>query len=744
MKCPALFLVPCPLSASPASLRVALAALAVSLMAGVIPSRAANEPAAEHAGLHLYVSPTGDDARDGRTATGAFASLTRARDEIRKLKSNSGLPKGGVAVEILGGKFVMQDSLELTGADSGTTGAPIIYRAFEKQPVQLLGGRILKLSEFKPVTGAAMLKRLDPAARGRVVCASISALGLNHAGPYPEVFNDGGGIFELFWNGKRLPVSRWPNTGWTTMKTVLVNGDAKTPGVFEYRDERAARWVDNPNVWLKGQWRVGWEDPAIRVAKIDTTAHTITFAKGIAGGIGCKYKRPAGNGAEPWCAMNLPEEIDLPGEWAIDFSSRTLYLWPPDGEGELMVSQLDKPLIAVNGAAYVRVIGLTLECSRGDGVVMHDAESDLVAGCTIRNLAGFGVLIDGWRSGVQSCDMEKLGEGCVAISGGDVKRLIPSGNFVVNNHLHDYGQLKAMYSAAVDVGFGGAPNATNHKGAVGIRVANNVIHDGPRDAVLVSGQNNLFELNEIYRCGFGSADVGSFYSWLDWTIRGVVIRYNYVHDTVGGVNPDDGASGNTVFGNIFAGPRTGVWIASGPDHITSNNIFVKDEGPVFGIDDRGISRGYATNKKLLAGVNAINPRTPPWSVAFPEMATLLETHPELPMRTKFTNNVVVIQKGDPFVLKMKKEIKAVPGLFTESGNFVTERDPGFVDVANGNLALKPNSEVFKKIPGFKPIPFEKIGLFKDDYRRTLPADESTRRPKNNPMFEKQAEKNFNT
>ena len=711
------------------------------LFAGLVLTGSAS---AKDQALSLFVSPTGNDSRDGRSEAGAFASLARARDEIRKIKSGAGLPLGGVRVEILGGKFVLSKSLEFTPADSGTSTAPVIYQASGNLNVALLGGRVLQASELTPVSDEVMRRRLDPAARDKVLGASIDKLGLSHAGPFPDKFDDHGGLFELFWNGKRLPISRWPNEGWTTMKSAVVNGDTRIPGVFEYRDDRPARWVGNPNVWLKGQWRVGWEEPAIKVAKIDTTARQITFAMGIHNGIGNKYTRPAGDGKEPWCALNLPEEIDKPGEWAIDFATRMLYFWPPDGEGELSISQLEKPMMSLNGAAHLKFIGLTFECSMGDGIVMENADSNLIAGCTFRNLAGNGVILDGYRSGVQSCDMHDLGAGCIRISGGDHKQLTASGNFVINNHLHHYGKLKAMYSAAVDVGFGGAPNAVNHKVAVGVRVANNLIHDAPRDAVLVSGQDNLFELNEIYRCGFASADVGAFYSWLDWTIRGVVIRHNYIHDTVGGVNPDDGASGSLIEGNIFAGPRTGVWIASGPDHLTTQNIFVKSEGPVFGMDDRGVSRGYATNPKLLKGVNEINPQRPPWSKRFPEMSDLLQIHPELPLRTKFTKNLVVIQSGDAIQMKMNAKNKANPALFDGGGNFITAADPGFVDAANGNLALKPDSEVFRKIPGFKPIPFEKIGLFKDAYRRTLPADSVTRPPKGNPMFKKEDDKNFGT
>ena len=698
------------------------------------------------ASKELFVSPAGSDASIG-SQLHPFATIARARDQIRRIKTAGELPPGGVTVEILGGKYSLENSLEFSATDSGTADAPVVYRAFQNEPVEILGGRVLKISEFAPVMNEKILARLDSAARGKVICLSVKKLGLQHADPFPPVFSDSGGIFELFWDGKRLPISRWPNSGdpkqWTTMKKAVVNGDAKTGGTFEYRDERPSRWLQNSSVWLKGQWRVPWEDPAIRVAKIDPANHTITFAAGLSAGIGNKYTRPAGNGKEPWCAINLIEEIDQPGEWALDFDTQTLFLWPPAADGELMVSQLDTPLIAVNGAAHLKFIGLTLEASLGDGFVLKNTESDLIAGCTIRNLAKRGVVLNGYRSGVQSCDIYNVGEGRVYVSGGDKKKLVPSENFIVNNHLHDYAVLKAMYSPAVDVGFGGQPNGGGFTDAVGIRVANNLIHDAPRDAVLVSGQDNLYELNEIFNCGFGSGDVGAFYSWLDWTIRST-IRYNYIHDTVGGVNPDDGAAGNTVFGNVFSGPRTGVWIASGPDHTAVNNIFIKGEGPVFGMDDRGVARGYATNSRLRKAVMDINPAAPPWSVRFPEMTNLLASHPELPLRAKFERNVVVMQTGEPFALKMGERSQADTNLFVARENFVTATDPGFVDAANGNFSLKPDSVVFQKIPGFQPIPFDKMGLFKDEYRRTLPTDLEIGRNRAGGVNKNPADKNFGT
>jgi len=689
----------------------------------------------------FFVSPTGNDANDGLSpdrsgVSGPFATIAHARDEVRKLRKIS-LPKGSVAVNLRGGVYQLPESLTFTQEDSGSEGSSVVYRSYKEEKPRLAGGKVLKASDFATVTDAETAKRLAPEARGKVLVADLKALGLKHIGPFPDIFKDGGGIFELFLNGKRMKLSRWPYDDYTTMKQVLVIGEktgrTNVPCVFEYRDEEPARWNSTNGVWLKGQWRVGWEDPAIKVGAISATNHQITFATGISGGIGSKYKRttaPYGSGQEKWCAINLPEEIRHPGQWAVDFNSQKLYFWPPTPlkDAEIVVSQLDQPLVSLNGAENLAFIGLTFEGSLGEGMIIANGLRDLVAGCTFLNLGGNGIQLQGRGCGIQSCDMHDLGKGCVIVSGnpGDRKNLTQSGNYIVNNHLHHYGVLKAQYSAAINTARL-VDNAKRDEGVVGCYVAHNAIHHAPRDAFLYGGNDNVFEFNEIYRCAYDTADTGAFYAWLDWTLRGVVIRYNFIHDTVGGFNPDDGAGGSFVFGNIFTGERSGVWIASGPDNSIVNNVFVKDKGPVFAIDDRGISRGYATNTKLVTAVQEINPTLPPWSERYPEIVHLLEERHELPLRTLFKDNVVYIKEGDPYKMAMKKENSTNSEIISFVDNFVTQSDPGFVDLTAGNFALKKDSEVFTKIPGFENIPFEKMGLKTDRYRKKLPTDEEAGR-----------------
>ena len=95
--------------------------------------------------IQLFVSPIGNDSYSGNKEVivgknGPFLTLERARDEVRKLKQKH-LPKGGIAVNLLGGIYSFDKSFVLTADDGGTEGSPIVYRAWKDDDVRLLGGR---------------------------------------------------------------------------------------------------------------------------------------------------------------------------------------------------------------------------------------------------------------------------------------------------------------------------------------------------------------------------------------------------------------------------------------------------------------------------------------------------------------------------------------------------------------------------------------------------------------------------
>ncbi len=73
---------------------------------------------------------------------------------------------------------------------------------------------------------------------------------------------------------------------------------------------------------------------------------------------------------------------------------------------------------------------------------------------------------------------------------------------------------------------------------------------------------------------------------------------------------------------------------------------------------------------------------------------------------------------------MQNNVSIRSGNFGEgTDNFVTDDDPGFVNAAGMNFQFKSNAVVWTKIPNFQRIPFEPIGLYTDEYRKTLPKRE---------------------
>jgi hypothetical protein len=67
-----------------------------------------------------------------------------------------------------------------------------------------------------------------------------------------------------------------------------------------------------------------------------------------------------------------------------------------------------------------------------------------------------------------------------------------------------------------------------------------------------------------------------------------------------------------------------------------------------------------------------------------------------------------------------------------------------VNAAIGNFALKPTSPVFKKIPGFKPIPFDQIGLRVDEYRSTVTPRSAFKGTPPPPAAQPDQDRNFGT
>lgn len=669
----------------------------------------------------------------GALATGAFAgnlrvtpgenTLLEARDAARAARR--GAPDAPVTVWLSAGDYFLSAPLVLGPEDSGTT-----YRAAEGATVRLIGARRIAAADFKGVTDDATLARIPAAARGRIVALDLPALGLKHADKLPDLFTDGGGLVDLFIGGRRLPLARYPNgTGTLTMRRVLDNAggpkDAnwraptavpKLPpgapgGVFEFREEFAAahgRWsrVLDRGVWLKGYWRVAWQNEAVRVGAIDTVAHTVTLAKPVPGGIGNKYSRPKGSGREAYWLINLLEECDQPGEWCVDFVDRKLYLFPPASlEGaEVLLADSGEPVVRIAGASQLTLRGLIVEGSLGHGIEVKGGEGVLVAGCTVRNVDRYGVVLDGGKNNtVLSCDLYNLGAGGVWLGGGDEKSTprVAAGHRAVNNHIYHFGQIERVYAPGINCGFTGGGGGGHHV-AVGMLVAHNLIHDTPHASVLFGSWDSTFEFNEVFRYCTVSNDAGAFYSYdIYGRFGGHTLRHNFMHssDDGDGIYFDHDHPGMTVFGNIAF------------------------------LQSRGGKRG--TSFLYKSGTQAKNPQSIDCrnNVAVQSTLGFAFVSAE-PGAGRIENNVVVACKAPSTWREIKdgKETPVAAGYASGTNAvYASAIEAGFGDLTRHDFHLRPDAKLFRDLPGFTPIPFDQIGLYRDEYRPTLPTGEAVGR-----------------
>jgi hypothetical protein len=685
-------------------------------------------------GAEFYVAPNGSDTNAG-TKDKSFATLDAARDTIRKTRSAGTLPAEGVTVWIQGGTYLRKEAFALEKKDSGTADARIVYRPCKEQEVRLVGGQYLPPSAFRKVTDPAVLERIDPAARGNVLELDLVANGIKHAGPFPEVFSDSGGIIELFFNSQRMTISRYPNKGFMTMKKVLDNAggpsganwetadwqklDEKRThgGIFEYRDPRHEKWLSavRNGLWFRGYWRIPWQKEAVRVSQIDIVKGTVTQAKPIPGGIGSKYSRPQGDGKERYYAFNLLEELDIPGEWCIDFGKKLLYFWPPAPltDSSVCISDMDAPVISMKDVAYVTIMGLTVEGGLGNGIEITGGKSNLIAGCKLRNMSKDAIVIkDGGDHGVVACDIYYAGENGIYLQGGDTQMLTSSGYYVLNNDIYAIGQIKTVGVAGICLG------TTNNSTArvVGARIANNRIHDLPHSAITHNGNDNIIEYNDIYACSLDQSDMGLIYSNGLWTTRGNIIRYNYLHHAPGihGVYVDDGACGTSVYGNIMQYLDSGVFISGGHDNISRNNIIIGCRR-AYHLDARGIARGYnKQNKKMMDDLAYVNHSKPPFN-KYPGLASILDTEPQYPRGNLFADNLV-IDCNTVSDAKHTDDFK----FSSDSGNVeLALGDTGFSNPAGGDFSFRPDSKALRQIPGLSSLVPAKIGLYKDEYRTKI-------------------------
>ncbi len=652
--------------------------------------------------ITLHVALNGNDRWSGRLAApangdGPFFTFQRARDEIRKLKKQGGLPPGGVVVEVHGGDYFFSSPLVLTAEDSGAKGSPIVYESRRGETVRLVGG--VEVKDFRPVTDPAVLKRLDASARGQVLQADLKAAGMKDLGQAV-----GANRPEVYFQDQPMTLARWPNEGFVHIVKLVGGEPEKIQGIagdkigrFIYDGDRPSRWTDEKDVWLHGYWFWDWSDQRQQVASIDTAKHMISLKP--------PYHAYGYRKGQWYYALNLLCELDTPGEWYLDRPSGILYFWPPAplDHGKVLVSAAPS-LLTMNAVSQVAICRLGFAACRGTAIVARQVDDVRIAGCDLRNLGGSAVSLSGKNSRVEGCEITNTDEGGISLSGGDRKTLTPANLAADNNHIHHYSRWNRMYHPAI---------ALN---GVGCRATHNLIHHAPHEAITFGGNDHLLEFNEIHHVCQESNDAGAIYAGRNWTMRGNVIRHNYLHDISGfrqrgcvGVYLDDQFSSAEIVGNLFCRVTSAAFIGGGRDCTIANNIFV-DCKPALHIDARGLNWCAPELPRMKQSLEAMPYRGPLWAARYPKLVSILDDQPMAPKGDLIARNIFVGGRWDNIESQAKPFLKLQDNLIGQ--------DPHFVDRQAGNFQLKADSPAYRI--GFQRIPLEKIGLYESPERATWP------------------------
>ena len=694
----------------------------------------------------LYVSPQGDDTNPG-TRQKPFASVFRARDEIRTQKGAGKLPADGVVVEMAGGRYDISETFELTAEDSGAPGAPVIYRCDREDRAWLVAGRDVPVSALQPLTDADVLARIPRDARSHVRCLDLKRAGIRYYTRLPDRFNcwafsrrypeelgykpeygyEPGRWtpMEVFCDGRELTPARWPNRDYIRIDEVIDDGEgfcsANTrPGTFAQPSlkDKLKLWAGAEELILNGYFFRDYFCYSVRVGKLDLATSSITLSHGLLD----KKHKPH----QRFYVHHLPEELDIPGEWVLNRATGLLCLWPPKGARTLTFPVLTDTIVRLNGASHVTIHGLGVEGGRHHAIEVTGGESNRIIACDIRNVGRDGVLVkDGRDHRVLGCDIHHTGHAGVRLDGGDRRTLTPAGHIAENNHIHHTSRLVRNYSAPL------------YLRGVGNRASRNLIHDIPHIAVCFMGNEHVMELNEMFSVLYETNEAGIFYTGRDWTARGNIIRYNFMHHVTGvpdwGVNfvhLDDSASATEIHGNVCYKLERGVSICGGHENKVHDNLFVQCLNTV-SLASRGIDmfendgKGGFVYDDEAKGWNSLTKRLiqykwnqPPYSTRYPKLVEIFTKNPiAAPWWNEIQRNIAVDCDQHVRVPAQAEAWECVVKDNWSGG------DPGFVepDHARLDFRLKPDAEACTAI-GFQPIPLDRIGVYASPDRATWPVE----------------------
>lgn len=639
----------------------------------------------------IYVSPDGND--DNRGDKDSPLKTVEAAKSLANIKKIGGNP---VEVIFKEGKYLIDKTVSFTSSDSGSAGAPIVYKAEDGANVVFTGAAALDISAFKPVSGA-VYERLPKASADHVLQLDLKKQGIEKSVVDLDTnrVEGGSGIpLGIYLNGKRQSVSRWPNTGYNTFLTagVLEAGGVRRWGqnpdvgaVFKYSEINPSKWKDVSNSYLVGYFGAEFWGEWAKIKRVDAEQNTIELSRWTQYGVKEGYR---------WSVMNVLEEIDIPGEYYIDYNDMMLYYYPPyeieKGRDSFEISLLTDDMLNVSGTKYLEFKDIAFEENRGNGLVFTDIKNINLDGCTIRNIGINGVIVGGTYATIQNCDIYWTGEAGIYFTGGGEKKTLTSGhNVVTNNHVYDT-QRDGLSSQGSHFR-GDGEN-------VGFECTHNYFHRSDGAMYGLRGNDNITAYNEVWNASRATSDSTAVGTGRKWTEYGDRYEYNYIHDvgsptfkgfyTVNGLFWDDTQSGQIARYNIInmnnKNNTAAIRQGGGRDNVVEYNILLNSDISINGENRTGSLdiTTYDAYKDFIS--SGIDYSKPPFIDKYPMMNQVLT---DIENDGKFIPRNDII-RDNVFANTNKTTIStAVSDYGTVENNLETDDMDIFVDAANQDFRI---------------------------------------------------------
>ncbi len=608
----------------------------------------------------IYVSPLGNNENDG-TLNSPFKTLSYAKEYVKKLKAEKGLPDGGITVYLTEGEYALTESVKFDMSDSGYENAPIKYAAYNGEKVKITGTEKINTSLFSLASDEKVLARLPENARGKVMEIQLED------GAELVAMGDSGkkniGPSVIFANDKILSPARFPNAGYITVDSVSDSGALMFNNIGTWQNLKYSMIYGWTNGWYDGSSRIGYNNGIIK---------RTALANGDIGAGDKVY------------FLNILEELDSVGEWYINEETNMLYIWLPENVTEIGITALKESLVKIYGTKHVEFSGIEFGNTRGNAVTAYKSENVSFKGCKFENIGRLAVSFeDSKNCTLESCDIFNTGRGAVTLSGGESDTLTCGNNAVKNCHIRNFDMHSKTTAYAI------------YLDGVGNYAQHNLISDASHQAIGFSGNLNKIENNEIYGVLYESDDAGAIYSGKSFVNRGNEINSNYIHgiprgegiqNNRMGIYLDDHLNGTTVKNNFIEDCNVSVLLHGGRNNTVTNNVSLDCEKGVTAIDWYYTSNLDNENYVMWTELDASPYQTELWQSTFPNLINIREDEPKISKYNVVKNNISVNCKAGT----------------TASGNYIT-----YGTVENNDLSVT--------IPDITDK-----GLYYDSFRAELP------------------------